>query len=161
VRFPGNQIFIYPAGDDFPGQTNILIGFVRQHPVGAGNQYGWVRLEREIADPRNVFREDGSERQVTFMPTGFAVHPIPDQPIRAGEPPDLPQLVTEVLPPEEGLPTRVRVSWAAGWASMRLESAVELANPVQWSPVFGVNGTEAVFELPEDGQLYLRLAYAP
>jgi hypothetical protein len=44
---------------------------------------------------------------------------------------------------------------------MRLESAVELGIPVQWSPVFGMNGTEAVFELPEDGQLYLRLAYVP
>jgi hypothetical protein len=161
VRFPGNHVFVYPMGDYFPGQTNILIGFARQHPVVAGTQYGWVRLQRETADTRNAFREDGSQKQVTFMPTAFAVNPIPDQPIRAGEPPDLPQLVTEVLPPEEGLPTRVRVSWAAGWASMRLESAVELANPVQWSPVFGVNGTEAVFELPEDGQLYLRLAYVP
>ena len=147
--------------DSFPGQTNILIGFVRQHPLGAGQPYGRVRLERETADTRKAFREDGSERQVTFMPGGFAVHPIPDQPIRAGEPPDLPQLATEVLPPEEGLLTRVRVSWAAGWAMMRLESAVELANPVQWSPVLGVNGTYAVFELPEDGQLYLRLACAP
>jgi hypothetical protein len=90
------------------------------------------------------------------MPSGFAV-----QPIRAGEPPDLPQLVSEMLLPEEGLPTRVRVSWAAGWTSMRLESAVELGNPVQWSPVFDAAGTEAVFQLPEDGQLYLRLAYVP
>jgi hypothetical protein len=161
VRFPGNQFFIYPGSDFFPGQTNILIGFVRRHPAGAGNQYGWVRLTRETADPKEVFREDWSERQVTFMPSGFAVHPIPDQSIRAGEPPELPQLVSEVLPPQEGLPTRVRVSWASGWASMRLESAVGLANPMQWSPVLGVNGTEAVFELPEDGQLYLRLAYAP
>jgi hypothetical protein len=161
VRFPGNQIFVYPGSDFFPGQTNILIGFVRQHPVGAGNQYGWVRLTRETADPRNVFRDDWSERQVTFMPSGFAVHPIPEQPIRAGEPPELPQLVSEVLPAQEGLPTRVRVSWASGWSSMQLESAVELGNPVQWSPVFGLNGTEAVFDLPEDGQLYLRLAYAP
>ena len=161
VRFPGNQIFIYPGGDDFPGQTNILIGFVRQHPVGAGNQYGWVRLTRETADPQDVFREDWTERQVTFMPSGFAVHPIPEQPIRAGEPPELPQLVSEVLPAQEGLPTRVRVSWASGWSSMQLESAVELGNPVQWSPVFGLNGTEAVFDLPEDGQLYLRLAHAP
>ena len=161
VRFPGNQIFVDSGSDEFPGQTNILIGFVRQHPVGAGNQYGWVRLTRETADPRNVFRDDWSERQVTFMPSGFAVHPIPDQPIRAGEPPELPQLASEVLPAQEGLPTRVRVSWASGWSSMKLESAVELGNPVQWSPVSGVNGTEAVFELPEDGQLYLRLAYAP
>jgi hypothetical protein len=161
VRFPGNQIFVDSGSDEFPGQTNILIGFVRQHPVGAGNQYGWVRLTRETADPRNVFREDWSERQVTFMPSGFAVHPIPEQPIRAGEPPELPQLVSEVLPAQEGLPTRVRVSWASGWSSMQLESAVELGNPVQWSPVFGLNGTEAVFDLPEDGQLYLRLAYAP
>ena len=161
VRFPGNQIFVYGDEDFFPGQTNILIGFVRQHPVGAGNQYGWVRLTRETADPQDVFREDWTERQVTFMPSGFAVHPIPEQPIRAGEPPELPQLVSEVLPAEEGLPTRVRVSWASGWSSMQLESAVELGNPVQWSPVFGLNGTEAVFDLPEDGQLYLRLAYAP
>ncbi len=161
VRFPGNQIFVYPMGDYFPGKTNILIGFARQHPVVAGTQYGWVRLQRETADTKQAFREDGSQKQVTFMPTAFAVNPIPNEPIRAGEPPDLPQLISEVLPPEDGLPTRVRVSWASGWSSMRLESAVELGNPVQWSPVFEVTGTEAVFELPEDGQLYLRLAYVP
>jgi hypothetical protein len=161
VRFPGNHMFVYPMRDYFPGQTNILIGFARQHPVVAGTQYGWVRLQRETADTKQAFREDGSQKQITFMPTAFAVNPIPDQPIRAGEPPDLPQLISEVLPPEDGLPTRVRVSWASGWASMRLESAVELGNPVQWSPVFQVTGTEAVFELPEDGQLYLRLAYVP
>jgi hypothetical protein len=161
VRFPGNQMFVLPLEEYFPQQKTILIGFERQHPIFTGKQYGWVRLERETADTKNAFRPDGTTKQITFMPTAFAVNPIPDQPIRAGEPPDLPQLVTEVLAPEEGLPTRVRVSWAAGWANMRLESAVELGNPVQWSPVFEVTGTEAVFELPEDGQLYLRLAYVP
>jgi hypothetical protein len=161
VRFPGNHLFITPGRDLFPGKTNILIGFARQHPFVAGTQYGWVRMQRETADTKNAFRPDGTAKQLTFMPTAFAVNPIPDQPIRAGEPPDLPQLVSEVLPPEEGLPTRVRVSWAAGWANMRLESAVELGNPVQWSPVLEVTGTEAVFELPDDGQLYLRLAYVP
>jgi hypothetical protein len=161
VRFPGNHLFIHPGIDLFPGQTNVLIGFSRQHPLYAGTQYGWVRMGREVADLKNAFREDGTVKQITFMPTAFAVNPIPDQAIRAGEPPDLPQLVTDVLAPEEGLPTRVRVSWPPGWANMRLESAVELGIPVQWSPVFGMNGTEAVFELPEDGQLYLRLAYVP
>jgi hypothetical protein len=161
VRFPGNQVFVSPTSDGYPAKTIVHIGFERQHPVLAGKQYGWVRLERETADTKNAFRPDGTAKQITFMPTAFAVNPIPDQPLRAGEPPDLPELVTEVLPPEEGLPTRVRVKWAAGWSSMRLESAVELGNPVQWSPVFEVTGTEAVFELPEDGQLYLRLAYAP
>jgi hypothetical protein len=161
VRFPGNQMFVLPLEEYFPLQKVILIGFARHHPVLAGTQYGWVRLERETADAKNAFREDGTAKQITFLPTGFAVNPIPDQPIRAGEPPDLPQLISEVLPPEDGQATRVRVSWASGWSSMRLESAVELGNPVQWSPVFDVTGTEAVFELPEDGQLYLRLAYAP
>jgi len=161
VRFPGNQIFVSPTSDGYPAKTVVHVGFARQHPVYAGTQYGWVRLERETADAKNAFREDGTAKQITFMPTAFAVNPIPDQPIRAGEPPDLPQLISEVLPPEDGLPTRVRVSWASRWSSMRLESAVELGNPVQWSPVFEVTGTEAVFELPEDGQLYLRLAYVP
>jgi hypothetical protein len=161
VRFPGNQIFVSPTSDGYPAKTVVHVGFARQHPVYAGTQYGWVRLERETADTKNAFREDGTAKQITFMPTAFAVNPIPDQPIRAGEPPDLPQLVSEVLPPEDGHPTRVRVSWASGWSSMRLESALELGNPVQWSPVFEVTGTEAVFELPEDGQLYLRLAYVP
>jgi len=161
VRFPGNSIFVHPGRDSFPGHTNVLIGFSRQHPMFAGTQYGWVRLERETADTKNAFRPDGTAKQITFMPTAFAVNPIPDQPVRAGEPPDLPQLLSEVLPPEEGLPTRVRVSWASGWSNMRLESAVELGSPMQWSPVFEVTGTERVFELPEDGQLYLRLAYAP
>lgn len=161
VRFPGNHLFITPGRDLFPGKTNILIGFARQHPFVAGTQYGWVRMQRETADTKSAFHPDGTAKQLTFMPTAFAVNPIPDQPIGAGEPPDLPQLLSEVLPPEEGLPTRVRVSWDSGWANMRLESALELGSPMQWSPVFEVTGTEAVFELPEDGQLYLRLAYAP
>jgi hypothetical protein len=94
-------------------------------------------------------------------PSGFVVHPIPDQTVGAGEPPELPQLVFEALPPQEGLPKRVRVSLASGWKSMRSESAIEFRNPVQWSPVFEVTETEAVFELLEDGQSYLRVGYVP
>jgi hypothetical protein len=42
-----------------------------------------------------------------------------------------------------------------------LEWALELKAAMDWVPVEGVVGEEAIFEVPEDGQLYLRLGLSP
>jgi hypothetical protein len=44
---------------------------------------------------------------------------------------------------------------------MVLEYASELKQPTEWQPVAGVEGSQAVVKLPEDGQLFFRLRYAP
>jgi len=161
VRFPGSRVFVRSDLDFFPNKTSILIGFARSHPLVAGTQYGWVRLERETTNTAAIFRPDGSERRIAFSPAGFAVHPIAGQPIRAGMAPELPQLVSEILPPEGEGPARVRVSWPPGLVGVHLERAENLMPPVQWVSVTAATGNDAVFEVPEDGQLYLRLANGP
>jgi len=159
----GNVITVYPLGPQpFPSQTSILIGFKRQHPSGDGMQYGWFRLTRETADLKMAYDPaTGREHQTSFLPAGFAVHPIPDQPIRAGMPPELPQLVPEWVSGEPGEGNRVRVRWPAGLKGVHLERADSLEAPVLWTYAAGAEPNEATFELPEDGQLFLRLAYGP
>lgn len=159
----GNLIIVYPLGPQpFPSQTSILIGFKRQHPSGEGMQYGWFRLTRETADLKMAYDPaSGREHQTSFLPAGFAVHPIPDQPIRAGMPPELPQLVPEWVPGEPGEGNRVRVRWPAGLKGVHLERTDSLEAPVLWTYAAGAEPNDATFELPEDGQLFLRLAYGP
>jgi hypothetical protein len=158
-----NVIRVYtPDSQPFPSQTSILIGFKRQHPSGDGMQYGWFRLTRETADLKMAYDPaTGREHQTSFLPAGFAVHPIPDQPIRAGMPPELPQLVPEWVSGEPGEGNRVRVRWPAGLKGVHLERADSLEAPVLWTYAAGAEPNEATFELPEDGQLFLRLAYGP
>ncbi len=158
VRFPGNRLSGHASRDWFTNQLSVLIGFAR--PYQGGMQYGWIRMERETTKPTELIGPNGEIRQVEFLPTAYAVNPFPDRPIRAGEPPELPVLSTEVLRDLSG-PTRVRVRWPTGYPGVRLEWALELKALMDWMPVEGVVGEEAIFEVPEDGQLYLRLGLSP
>jgi hypothetical protein len=158
VLFPGNRLSGHASQDWFTNQLSVLIGFAR--PYQGGMQYGWIRMERETTKPTELIGPNGEVRQVVFLPTAYAVNPFPDRPIRAGEPPELPVLSTEVLRDPSG-PTRVRVRWPTGYPGVRLEWALELKALMDWMPVEGVVGEEAIFEVPEDGQLYLRLGLSP
>ncbi len=158
VRFPGNRLSGHASRDWFTNQLSVLIGFAR--PYQGGMQYGWIRMERETTKPTELIGPNGEIRQVEFLPTAYAVNPFPDRPIRAGEPPELPVLSTEVLR-DPSRPTRVRVRWPAGYPGVRLERAPELKALMDWLPVEGVVGEEAIFDVPEDGQLYLRLGLSP
>lgn len=155
---PGNFLSAYSIFENYPNQTNILVGFVGQ--FAAGRQYGWVRMERQVSDVSQMIAPDGSISRYAFQPTAFALHPIPDRPIRAGMPPELPVLDSSRVTLDGGVPG-IRIAWPSGWPGMVLEYASELANPTVWQPVPDVVGTDATLPLPEDGQLFFRLRYVP
>ena len=159
VESPGNRLSAEPGRDNFPNQSSILIGFTRLYQGAL--QYGWVHMEREVTRFEDMLLPDGSTRDFAFRPKGFAIHPIPGRPIRAGMEPELPSLSTELVTLGGDGGEGIRVSWPTGWPGMVLEYASELKQPTEWQPVAGVEGSQAVVKLPEDGQLFFRLRYAP
>ncbi len=158
VRYPGNVIFLQPGNEYFPNQTEILLGFSRGHPGPV--QYGWIRMRRDVTRAQDIIGPDGKERFYVFQPVDYAIHPIAEQPIRAGMVPEFPNLSSVVETGEDGS-TMIRIGWPAGWNGMRLETTYALEDPTVWTPVLDVTGNEAVFPLPEDGELYFRLNYVP
>ena len=159
VEYPGNRLSAEFFRDSFANQSSILIGFTRLSQ-GAW-QYGWVHMEREVTRFEDMLLPDGSTRDFAFRPKGFAIHPIPGRPIRAGMEPDLPSLSTELVALGGDGGQGIRVSWPTGWPGMVLEYASELKQPTEWLPVAGVEGSQAVVKLPEDGHVFFRLRYAP
>ena len=160
IENPANRLSAGLIKDYYPGQSSILIGFTRFY--NGGWQYGWVHMEREVTRIEDMLVGAGSVvRDFAFRPKGFAIHPIPGRPIRAGMEPDLPSLTTELVTLEGGGGQGVRVSWPSGWPGMMLEYTSDLTQPTEWLPVAGVEGSEAVVELPEDGQVFFRLRYVP
>jgi len=93
-------------------------------------------------------RAIGMQHQTSFLPANFAVHPLPDQPIRAG----LPQLVPEMVMGGPGDPTRLRVRWPSGLTGVHLERAESLESPIQWLRAGGTEVNQAEFELPDADQ---------
>lgn len=158
VNYPGNHLSAEPSRDYFQNQARIFVGFSRLYQ--GGWHYGWVHMEREVTRVEDMLLSTGETKDYIFRPKGFAVHPIPDRPIRAGMEPDLPVLSTE-LTTLEGGGQGIRVSWPTGWPGMVLEYASDLSPSMEWRPVEGVVGSGALMELPEDGQLFFRLRYAP
>ena len=159
VQFPGNRLSSELGYDNYPNQSSILIGFTRLYQ--GGWQYGWVHMEREVTRFEDMLLPDGSTRDFAFRPKGFAIHPIPGRPIRAGMEPELPSLSTELVTLGGDGGEGIRVSWPTGWPGMVLEYASELKQPTEWLPVAGVAGSQAVVKLPEDGHVFFRLRYAP
>jgi hypothetical protein len=158
VRYPGNVIFFTSGREYFLNQTEILLGFSRGHPGPI--QYGWIRMQRDVTRAQDIIAPNGQERFYVFQPVDYAIHPIAEQPIRAGFAPELPSLSSAVETGEDGS-TVIRISWPAGLQGMRLETTYALESPTLWTPVLDVTGNEAVFALPEDGELFFRLNYVP
>lgn len=158
IQYPGNGITVTPGREYFLDQTEILLGFSRGHPGPA--QYGWIRMRREVGRVQDMFDNQFPGRQYVFLPVEYAIHPIAEHPIRAGFAPEFPSLSSVVETGEDGT-MMIRIGWPAGWNGMRLETTYALEDPTVWTPVLDVTGNEAVFALPEDGELYFRLNYVP
>ncbi len=158
IQYPGNIITVSPGRDYFTNQTEIVLGFSRGHPGPV--QYGWIRMRREVTRAQDMFDNQTPEKFYVFQPVDYAIHPIAEQPIRAGLPPELPSMMSSVETAEDGSSV-IRISWPAGLYGMRLETTYALESPTQWTPVLDVTGNEAVFALPDEGELYFRLNYVP
>jgi len=100
-----------------------------------GNHFGWLQFTRSDTAFTNAFDL-----------TAYDWNPIPEAPIRAGLPPEIP-LVTEVVDDGSGQPV-LRVSWNPALATWIFETTADLMPPVTWTE-YPAGGTSA--EVPLDG----------
>jgi len=127
----------FPPARFLRDQTNLWIGF--RFLGEAGPHYGWMQFARTN----------------TLFTTPFELvthrwHPIPDQPIGAGQPPVIP---VETLITGDG---QLRLAWSGFVATWILEYCDVLDPEAVWLPVPEAGGTEALLPLPE-GQRFFRL----
>jgi hypothetical protein len=129
------------------GKTDIYVGF--RDYLETTPHYGWAHLRRASTNPG-----------IAFFLVDWAVNPFPGQPIRAGEPPDLPQLTTVIDTTTDPANPTLRVSWPAGFPGVKLQATTELTPPVQWLDQELSAERLAVLVLPPDGTLFFRLVWA-
>jgi len=131
--FPSNS----PVDRFLRNQTNLWIGF--RFLGEAGLHYGWMQFTRTN----------------TLLTTPYELvthrwHPIPDQPIGAGQPPVIP-VETQITPDGQ-----LRLAWSGFVATWILEYCDALDPEAEWLPVPEAGSTEALLPLPE-GQRFFRL----
>jgi len=113
----------------------VLVGV--KFPVEGDWHYGWMKFTRPDGRQETLFDFNSSDW-----------NPIPDAPIPAGQPPEIP-IMSELLPPDGGF----RLSWPPGAVSWVLESTPSLAPPVLWEP-YPSQGTYADVPLDEEGRFF-------
>jgi len=120
----------YCWGLEFPVQVSLgefttkslaLIGAKYTNPDTGDVTLGWFKFNRPSTAPGTAFTLES-----------WAYNPIPNQPIRAGFPPDLP---TPQFAVSGENAENLEVSWPAKASMLRLETTDSLTPPVQWKPV--------------------------
>ncbi len=104
---------------------------------------GWFKFSRTNTAPGTVFSLES-----------WAYHPIPNEPIRAGFPPELPE--PHFAFGGENHET-IDVSWPAKAAMLRLETTDNLTPPVQWKPVETDGATTVTLAASEAQGAFFRL----
>jgi hypothetical protein len=129
------------------GKTDIYVGF--RDYLETTPHYGWAHLRRA-----------STNAGIAFFLVDWAVNPFPGQPIRAGEPPDLPRLTPVMDTTTDPANPTLRVSWPAGFPGVKLQVAGDLTPPVAWQDQELTAERLAVLALPPDGTLFFRLVWA-
>ncbi len=105
------------ADRTFPLPQSLLLGF--RADLEDGRHYGWLSFSRP-----------NTEFTTPFTLDAWDWHPLPDAPIRAGLPPEIP-LNSELTEDETGQPV-LRLSWPTEVFTWLLESTTDLTPPIQW-----------------------------
>ncbi|MBN9693689.1 MAG: hypothetical protein J0M24_25880, partial [Verrucomicrobia bacterium] len=127
----------------FTNRTSMLIGF--RSDLEDGRHYGWLKFSR----PDTLFARP-------FTLDAWDWNPVPDLPIPAGLPPQIP-LAGVVAKNESDQPV-LRLSWPQAVSAWTLESSTNLAPPIQWE-YYPTGGAGVDVPLPAEGepQRYFRL----
>ena len=133
------EVWEYSSFGDplFERESDLLFGL--RLALTTGTHHAWLRLSRPVVDSHTPFEL-----------VDYAVHPVPGEPIPAGQPPPLPPLRTTV--DSEGL----SFSWDSRWGSLVLESTTNLVSPTTWETV--LEGAGGPVTVPaDDEQRFYRL----
>ncbi len=139
----GGECYLFTGdGGEF---RNLTVGLAAVRLKTAdGMHYGWLKFTRDCPFVYLPFQLDS-----------FALHPVPNAPIRAG-----------VVPTPDLSITRtgdlLQISWHPAWRDYRLESSPSLDPSATWSTVAGVVDNQIAISmqsLPSTG--YFRLTKIP
>jgi hypothetical protein len=119
--------------DKFPGRHDVIVGVKYRDPDTGDLTFGWFRYHRDQTGPSD-----------SYTLVDWSYNPFPNQPIRAGLPPELP--VPDVAWTEEGL----HVAWPEAARILKLEMAPSLVPPVHWTPVETAGSTEVTIPFPDE-----------
>jgi hypothetical protein len=110
-----------------------------------GRHYGWIRFTREDTLFARPFKLEA-----------WDWNPVPNLPIRAGLPPEIP-LNSELTRNESNEPV-LRLSWPQAVLQWTLESTTNLVTPIPWETVpTGANWAEVPITSEGEPERYFRL----
>jgi hypothetical protein len=134
--------YVFPLYDRFPGRRDVIAGVKYREPDTGDLTFGWFRYHRDQTGPTDL-----------YALVDWNYNPFPNQPIRAGWPPDLPAPV--VTWTEGGL----QVTWPEAARILKPEMTSSLTPPVQWAPVETGGSTEVSVPFPDEatGRVFFRL----
>lgn len=128
---------------EFKTELSALVGAKYTDPDTGDVTLGWFKFSRPSVTPGTAFTLES-----------WAYNPIPNEPIRAGFPPDLPapQFAFSGENSEN-----LDVSWPAKASMLRLETTDSLTPPVQWKPVDTGGATAITLPAGEAQGAFFRL----
>lgn len=119
----------------FEGQSDVFIGL--KLSLATGVHYGWLHLSRATADSHTQFDV-----------AGYSFHPVPEEPIPAGQEPSLPSIQIQVGPES------LTFSWDSSWGALVLESATNLPPSTPWELYIESNGSEVKVPISDDKRFF-------
>jgi hypothetical protein len=127
----------------FTNKLEFIIGF--RSDLEDGRHYGWIRFTREDTLFARPFKLEA-----------WDWNPVPDLPIRAGLPPEIP-LNSELTRNEADEPV-LRLSWPQAVLQWTLESTTNWVTPIPWETVpTGANWAEVPLASEGEPERYFRL----
>ncbi len=128
---------------EFRSSAAVILGTKYTDPDTQDVTLGWFKFSRPSVTPGTAFTLES-----------WAYNPIPNEPIRAGFPPDLPapQFAFSGENSEN-----LDVSWPAKASMLRLETTDSLTPPVQWKPVDTGGATAITLPAGEAQGAFFRL----
>jgi hypothetical protein len=131
--------------DDLGEFRNLTVGLAAVRLKSPdGMHYGWLKFTRECPYYYLPFQLDS-----------FALHPVPEAPIRAGVVPTPDLSITRNT-------DQLKLSWHPAWREYRLESSPSLEPNGMWSLVAGVVDNQITVPLHSlPSTCYFRLAKVP
>lgn len=127
----------FSAFETFNASTDALVGL--RLNLDDGPHYGWIRFTRPDTEP-----------STPFTVAGYAYHPLPNEPIGAGQPPTPPPVTTT----HDATEGTLSLNWDGRFPGVALEFTESLTEPVAWQPVPDAFVPPVLLPVPETDRFY-------